>query len=48
MITFHVNGTLHSVAVSPDTPLLWVLRDHLELTGPSSAAAAGCAAPARS
>jgi len=33
MITFHVNNTLHSVEVRPDTPLLWVLRDHLQLTG---------------
>ena len=33
MITFHVNNTLHSVEVRPDTPLLWVLRDHLKLTG---------------
>jgi len=33
MITFHVNGTLRRVAVAPDTPLLWVLRDHLKLTG---------------
>ncbi|MHB1863808.1 MAG: (2Fe-2S)-binding protein [Gemmatimonadaceae bacterium] len=28
-----VNGTSHSVDVSPDTPLLWVLRDNLGLTG---------------
>lgn len=33
MITFHVNGTRHAVELSPDTPLLWVLRDHLKLTG---------------
>lgn len=33
MISFHVNGALQRVAVSPDTPLLWVLRDHLKLTG---------------
>lgn len=33
MITFHVNGTRHTVKLSPDTPLLWVLRDHLKLTG---------------
>jgi isoquinoline 1-oxidoreductase alpha subunit len=29
----HVNGRSQSVDVDPDTPLLWVLRDHLELTG---------------
>jgi isoquinoline 1-oxidoreductase alpha subunit len=28
-----VNGTSHTVDVSPDTPLLWVLRDTLHLTG---------------
>ena len=28
-----VNGKTESVKVSADTPLLWVLRDHLALTG---------------
>ncbi|MCX2719598.1 (2Fe-2S)-binding protein [Lentiprolixibacter aurantiacus] len=28
-----VNGKSHSVDVSEDTPLLWVLRDHLDLVG---------------
>jgi isoquinoline 1-oxidoreductase subunit alpha len=28
-----VNGVRHSVDVAPDTPLLWVIRDHLKLTG---------------
>ena len=28
-----VNGTSTSVDVSADTPLLWVLRDHLDLVG---------------
>lgn len=28
-----VNGKSHSVDVSADTPLLWVLRDHLDLVG---------------
>ena len=28
-----VNGNGQSVDVSPDTPLLWVLRDHIGLTG---------------
>ncbi|MGB0036995.1 MAG: (2Fe-2S)-binding protein [Candidatus Acidiferrales bacterium] len=32
-ISIKVNGKAHSVEVSPDTPLLWVLRDTLELTG---------------
>ena len=35
MATFQVkvNGQVHSVDVLPDTPLLWVLRDELGLTG---------------
>jgi isoquinoline 1-oxidoreductase subunit alpha len=32
-ISITVNGRAHSVEVSPDTPLLWVLRDTLGLTG---------------
>ncbi len=32
-ITFSVNNQPQSVAVDPDTPLLWVLRDELGLTG---------------
>ena len=32
-IAFTVNGTKQRVDVSPETPLLWVLRDTLELTG---------------
>jgi len=28
-----VNGQQHQVDVSPDTPILWVLRDHLDLVG---------------
>ena len=31
--TITVNGTRRTVTVSPDTPLLWVLRDTLGLTG---------------
>jgi isoquinoline 1-oxidoreductase subunit alpha len=31
--TIKVNGTQHSVDVEEDTPLLWVLRDTLGLTG---------------
>jgi isoquinoline 1-oxidoreductase alpha subunit len=33
MISFIVNGKPHNVDVAPDTPLLWVLRDTLGLTG---------------
>jgi isoquinoline 1-oxidoreductase subunit alpha len=32
-ISITVNGKTHSVEVSPDTPLLWVLRDTIGLTG---------------
>lgn len=28
-----INGKVHSVEADPDMPLLWVLRDHLALTG---------------
>ena len=31
--TLSVNGRPHSIEVDEDTPLLWVLRDELELTG---------------
>jgi isoquinoline 1-oxidoreductase subunit alpha len=31
--TLSVNGKSHSVDVTPDTPLLWVLRDSLGLVG---------------
>jgi aerobic-type carbon monoxide dehydrogenase small subunit (CoxS/CutS family) len=33
MITFMVNGKEQTVEVIPGTPLLWVLRDNLGLTG---------------
>lgn len=32
-ITFKVNGQSHTVDVPPDMPLLWVLRDVLDLKG---------------
>jgi isoquinoline 1-oxidoreductase alpha subunit len=32
-ITLVVNGIAHTVDVEPETPLLWVLRDSLKLTG---------------
>lgn len=32
-ITLRVNGKEHSLRVLPDTPLLWVLRENLGLTG---------------
>ncbi len=33
MLQLNVNGKSHEVDVDPDTPLLWVLRDTLDLTG---------------
>jgi aerobic-type carbon monoxide dehydrogenase small subunit (CoxS/CutS family) len=33
MLKLSINGKTHVVAVAPDTPLLWVLRDELGLTG---------------
>lgn len=33
MIELQVNGTTHRLNVNPDMPLLWVLRDILELKG---------------
>jgi aerobic-type carbon monoxide dehydrogenase small subunit (CoxS/CutS family) len=33
MITLTVNGKRHDVDVSPDMPLLWVIRDVIGLTG---------------
>jgi nicotinate dehydrogenase subunit A len=34
MTTVTVNGREHEVAAAPDTPLLYVLRNELELNGP--------------
>src|SRR6266568_5241311 len=39
--TLHVNGNQKTVDVSPDTPLLWVLRDTLQLTGTKFGCGAG-------
>jgi isoquinoline 1-oxidoreductase alpha subunit len=33
MISLNVNGRVLSVDVDPDTPLLWVIREQLQLTG---------------
>jgi isoquinoline 1-oxidoreductase alpha subunit len=33
MITLTINGESRELDVAPDTPLLWVLRDHLQMTG---------------
>jgi ferredoxin len=39
--TIRVNGTSHTVDASADTPLLWVLRDRLGLTGTKYSCGAG-------
>jgi len=33
MITLTINGESHSIDVDPATPLLWVIRDYVGLTG---------------
>jgi len=32
-ITLKINGESREIAADPDTPLLWVIRDELDLTG---------------
>ena len=39
--TLSVNGSDKKVSVSPETPLLWVLRDTLEMTGTKFGCGAG-------
>jgi isoquinoline 1-oxidoreductase alpha subunit len=41
MVKFQVNGKQQTVDVSPDTPLLWVLREHLQLVGTKYGCGAG-------
>src|SRR5262245_43337426 len=33
MVTLKINGEAHELDVDPQMPLLWALRDHLNLTG---------------
>lgn len=40
-ISLRVNGSERKVSVSPNTPLLWVLRDTLNLTGTKFGCGAG-------
>ncbi len=40
-ISLRVNGSRRNVSVPADTPLLWVLRDSLNLTGPKFGCGAG-------
>ena len=32
-ISLNINGKTHKIDADPQTPLLWVLRDNLEMTG---------------
>lgn len=41
MVAFTVNGKSASVEAEPDTPLLWVIREHLQLTGTKFGCGAG-------
>ena len=33
IFNLNINGKVHQVEVDPSTPMLWVLRDHLNLVG---------------
>ena len=39
--TLRVNGSDRKISVPPETPLLWVLRDYLQLTGTKYGCGAG-------
>ena len=41
MATININGRDHAVAVPEDMPLLWVIRDHLQMTGTKFGCGAG-------
>jgi len=43
MSSFHItiNNSPHDVDIAPDTPLLWVLRDNLNMTGTKYGCGAG-------
>jgi len=40
-LTLRINGKAHQVDADPTTPLLWVLRDHLGMTGTKFGCGAG-------
>jgi isoquinoline 1-oxidoreductase alpha subunit len=40
-INFTINGKTASIDAAPDTPLLWVVREHLKLTGTKYGCGAG-------
>src|SRR6476646_2241424 len=41
MTVINVNGREHAVSVADDMPLLWLIRDHLQLTGTRFGCGAG-------
>ncbi|MEQ9638714.1 MAG: (2Fe-2S)-binding protein [Alphaproteobacteria bacterium] len=41
MTTIKINGVARDVDAANDTPLLWVIRDHLEMTGTKFGCGAG-------
>ncbi len=41
MVAFTINGKQSSANTAPDTPLLWVIREHLKLTGTKFGCGAG-------
>jgi isoquinoline 1-oxidoreductase subunit alpha len=41
MVAFKLNGKSTSVETAPDTPLLWVIREHVKLTGTKFGCGAG-------
>jgi isoquinoline 1-oxidoreductase alpha subunit len=50
MAKLNINGRVRVVQVEPDTPLLWVIREHVGLTGTKyspSAAPAPCTSTVR-
>ena len=46
MVSFTLNDKRVSVDAAPNTPLLWVVRDHVGLTGTKYGCGAGMSAPA--
>jgi isoquinoline 1-oxidoreductase subunit alpha len=41
MVTLNINGKSHSVEAAPDTPLLWAIREQLQMTGTKFGCGAG-------
>ena len=41
MVDFTINGQNKSVDADPETPLLWAIRDHLDMTGTKFGCGAG-------